>query len=144
MTVGVDYLSPQDLYFFNFAAHPVFSGVDTIYYIAAGEVAATTPAVAIAWTATNEPTIAALDEFMYVEEGKVAPIGASRLEINPNPFRHHTEIHGMTDAQTIRIFDVIGRLVATQERSRIGEGLREGVYFVCVDDYPVEKVVKLR
>jgi hypothetical protein len=144
MTGGVASLSPADLYFTNFATHPIFDGIDTIYYRSAGEVGATTPSEPIAWAPTNQPTIAALDEFVGIVEGQTGIVGISRLNIRPNPFRHSTEIWGMTEAQTIRIFDVSGRLVAKQVGGRIGEGLREGVYFVRVDDSPTEKVVKLK
>jgi hypothetical protein len=144
MTAGVAGLSPSDLYFTNFAVHPIFNGITQIYYRAAGEVAATTPAAAIAWTATNQPTIAALDEFVGVKEGQVGIVGTSRFSISPNPFRLSAEIQGLTEPGTIRIFDVSGSLIATQESSRIGEDLQEGVYFLRVAGYATEKIVKLK
>lgn len=143
MTAGVGGLSPSDLYFTNFAAHPVFNGITEIYYRAAGEVAATTPAAAIAWTASNQPTITALDEFVGITGGQVGIVGTSRLTTNPNPFRHSAEIHGMAEPGMIRIFDVSGSLIATQKGSRIGQDLHEGVYFVRVEGYSTEKIVKL-
>lgn len=143
MTAGISFLSPLDLYFYNFANHPIFNGIDTIYYRAAGEVAATSPAEVIAWTSTNQPTIAALDQFVGVVEGQTGIVDISRLAISPNPFRHNTEVRGVTDRQTIRIFDVSGRLVAEQKESVIGGELREGVYFVRVNDFQTKKIVKL-
>jgi hypothetical protein len=144
MTAGIAALDPVDLYFTNFAVHPIFNGITEIYFRAAGEVAATTPAQAMAWAATNEPTIAALDEFVGIDEGQVGVVGTRRLAISPNPFRHSAEIHGMTEPGMIRVFDVSGRLIATRENGRIGEGLREGVYFVNVEGYTTEKIIKLR
>ncbi|MGB7055760.1 MAG: T9SS type A sorting domain-containing protein [bacterium] len=144
MTAGVGGLSPSDLYFTNFAAHPVFNGITEIYYRAAGEVAATTPAAAIAWTATNQPTIAALDEFVGIKEGQVGIVGTSSFSISPNPFRHSAEIQHIAEPGMIRIYDVSGSLITTQKSSRIGEDLQEGVYFVRVDGYMTEKIIKLK
>ena len=145
MTAGVDGLSPSDLYFTNFAAHPIFNGITQLYYRAAGEVAATMPAEAIAWTnTTNQPTIAALDEFVGVTGGQVGAVDACRMTISPNPFRYTAEIQGMDQDQTIRIFDVSGRLIIEQNDKTIGAGLKEGVYFVHIDEFETEKIIKLR
>jgi hypothetical protein len=144
MTAGVGGLSPSDLYFSSFTSNPIFNGIDTIYYRAAGEVAATIPSEPIAWTDTNLPTIAALDEFVGVVEGKEETIFASRLMINPNPFYQSAEIQGMTEQRDIHIFDVTGRLVLEQQNSRIGETLKEGVYFVQVEGFAPEKIIKLK
>jgi hypothetical protein len=144
MTAGVSGLSPSDLYFTNFAAHPLFNGITEIYYRAAGEVAATLPAEAIAWTnVSNQPTIAALDEFVGVTGGQVGVVDASRMTISPNPFRHTAEIQGMGQDQTIRVFDASGRLIIEQQERTIGVGLKEGVYFVYVDEFETEKIIKL-
>lgn len=144
MTAGVGSLSPSDLYFSNFLPHPLFTGIDTIYYRAAGEVAATTPSEIIAWTDTNVPTIAALDEFTGIIEGKNENVFASRLSINPNPFYGTTEIQGIDAQREIHIFDVTGRLVTKQHNNRIGETLQEGVYFVHVEGFAPEKIIKLK
>jgi hypothetical protein len=144
MTAGVATLSPQDLYFTNFAVHPIFNGITEIYFRVAGEVAATTPAVPIAWAATNEPTIAALDEFVGVTGGQVGIVEASRMTISPNPFRQTAEIHGMGQDQTVRVFDVSGRLIIEQSEKTIGAGLKEGVYFLHAEGFETEKIVKLK
>lgn len=145
MTAGVAGLSPSDLYFTNFAVHPIFNGITEIYYRAAGEVAATLPAEAVAWTnVSNQPTIAALDEFVGITGGQVGIIEAFRMTISPNPFRHAAEVHGMGQDQTIRIYDISGRLIVEQQENTIGVGLKEGVYFVCADGFETEKIIKLK
>ena len=144
MTAGISALSPTDLYFFNFAPHPVFNGIDTVYYRAAGEVAATTPAEPIAWTEMNQPTVAALDEAVGIAEAPIETVHYSRLNIIPNPFRHSTEIHGITAPIEIRLFDVTGRFISKQTDNAIGKDLKEGVYFVCVDGFQPEKIVKIK
>lgn len=144
MTAGVSALSPNDLYFFNFAPHPVFNDIDTVYYRAAGEVAANTPAEPIAWTATNQPTVAALDEAVAITEAPVEAVHYYRLNISPNPFRHSTEIHGITEPIEIRVFDVTGTYISKQTGNAIGRDLKEGVYFVCVEGFRPEKIVKIK
>ncbi len=143
MTAGIAALNPPDLYFTNFAVHPIFNGITQLYYRAAGEVAATTPAAAIAWAPTNELTIAALDEFVGIEEGQVSTVETSRMTISPNPFRHSAEVHGVAESETIRIYDVTGSLISSQNSGRVGENLLEGVYFIHVDGYATQKIVKL-
>lgn len=144
ITAGITSLSPNDLYFANFASHPVFDGIDTLYYRAAGEVAATTPAEPIAWTATNRPTVAALDEVVGIAELPAGTVLHFRLAIGPNPFLHSVEIRGIVPPTEIRIFDVTGRLAAKQTSNIVGQHLEEGVYFVYVDGFQPEKIVKIR
>jgi hypothetical protein len=57
-TVGVDDVVPTDLYFDNFASHPVFDGITTLYYRAGGELAVDT-ALPIAWAPTGEILVTA-------------------------------------------------------------------------------------
>jgi hypothetical protein len=144
MTAGWAAINMADLYFTNFASHPIFDGIDTVYYRLAGEVVATAPAEPIAWTDGNQPTIAVLDEFTAVKDGQTGIVRASRLNISPNPFRHGAEIQGVRSGATVRIFDVSGRLVAEQQERTIGSGLKQGVYFVQVDEFQTEKIVKLK
>jgi len=143
MTAGWATIDSTDLHFTNFAPHPIFDGIETVYYRLAGEVVATTPAEAIAWTDSNQPTIAVLDEFTAIVGDHTRTAGISRLTIKPNPFRQSAEIHGMNSAGTVHIFDVSGRLVVEQKEKTIGSGLKDGVYFVQVDEYQTEKIVKL-
>jgi hypothetical protein len=66
MDNGVGALST--ITFSNFAAHPVFNNVSSIYYIAPGEISAVAPAAVIGWTdGTNIPTVAARDEAIGIE-----------------------------------------------------------------------------
>ena len=144
MTAGIAALSPTDLYFYDFAPHPVFNGVDTIYYRAAGEVAATAPAEPIAWTPTNQPTVAALDEAVGIAEAPIETVHYSRLNVVPNPFRQIAEIQGITESTEIRVFDVTGRFISKQTGSLIGRDLKEGVYFVCVEGFQPAKILKIK
>jgi hypothetical protein len=144
MTAGISNLTPTDLYFSNFVPHPIFDGIDTIYYRAAGEVSATTPSEPIAWTVTNQPTIAVLDEAVGIAGEQFGTIRYSRLKIGPNPFLYSTEIHGLTEPTEIRVFDVTGRLASKQTGSIIGRNLMEGVYFVYVEGFPAEKIIKIK
>ena len=145
MTAGIASLYPYGLYFTNFASHPVFDGIDTLYFRAAGEVAATTPAEPIAWTtAMNRPTVAALDEAVGIAELPAGTVPDFRLAIGPNPFQHSVEIRGIEQPTEIRIFDVTGRLAAKQISNIVGQHLEEGVYFVYVDGFQSEKIVKIK
>jgi hypothetical protein len=68
-TCGVSYLTPDDLYFANFAAHAIFTGCSQIYYRAAGELSASSPGQLVAWADTGEGTVA------------VAESGAGRIVV---------------------------------------------------------------
>jgi hypothetical protein len=61
VTCGVSSLSPGDLYFTNFAAHPIFAGVTTIYYRVAGELSAGGPGIPLAWTDAGNEVIASVE-----------------------------------------------------------------------------------
>lgn len=83
MNCGLSYLSPVDLYFSNFAAHPIYSGVSQVYYRAAGELSASAPAQEIGWTSLNEGTIAEMNEAIGIELVSFLPFvvkDAIRLE----------------------------------------------------------------
>ncbi|MHC4475586.1 MAG: DUF4350 domain-containing protein [Planctomycetota bacterium] len=69
VTCGVSYLTPDDLYFTNLAAHAVFAGCSQIYYRAAGELSAGSPGQLVAWADTGEGTVA------------VAESGAGRIVV---------------------------------------------------------------
>ena len=56
-TAGVSQVMPLDLYVTNLTAHPVFSGVSTVYMRAAGELGTVPPSEAIAWADDYKPVI---------------------------------------------------------------------------------------
>ncbi|MBN2375822.1 MAG: hypothetical protein JXD22_05455 [Sedimentisphaerales bacterium] len=58
VTCGVSTISDLDLYITNLADHAIFSGCSQLYYRAAGEISASTPAVPAAWAPTGEQTVA--------------------------------------------------------------------------------------
>ncbi|MBN1195437.1 MAG: hypothetical protein JXA08_08870 [Methanomicrobiaceae archaeon] len=57
-TVGVSYLSPSDPTITNLAPHPAFTGVNSVFFRAGGEISAEAPSQIIAWTDPGEPAIA--------------------------------------------------------------------------------------
>jgi hypothetical protein len=69
VTCGVSTLSPADLYFTNFASHQIFDGVTTVYYRAAGELSATGPGIALAWTDAGEEVIASVEPCRMIVTG---------------------------------------------------------------------------
>jgi hypothetical protein len=68
-TCGVSFLMPYDLQFSNHIIHPIFAGVDTVMYRAAGEVAGTAPSVAAAYTVEHRPTVTVLQDCGLVVTG---------------------------------------------------------------------------
>ena len=143
MIAGLSSISPSDLYFSNFAAHPIFDDISEIYYRAAGEIAATSPAEVIAWTDANVPVIAVLDEApgIKTQEGDVS---VSMIKIVPNPFIDYARISGIEQASRMRIYDVSGTLLRETEGNMIGNDLKSGVYFLRVEGYKPIKIIKLK
>lgn len=144
MTAGVSTISPGDLYFSNFTPHPIFNNVTQIYYRAAGAIAASLPAEAIAWTSAMEPVIGLLDESVGAgeEQGRVANTRA--MSVDPNPFTHHAVVSGISENENIRIYDAGGRLVGVITGPAFGANLQPGVYFLEATGYASRKVIKLK
>ena len=65
-TVAVSYPQPSDLYFTDFAAHEIFTGVNELYYRASGEIEGVAPSVEVAWTDNAETMIAVVDPYSVV------------------------------------------------------------------------------
>ncbi len=143
MTAGLSNISPSDLYFSNFAAHPIFDDISEIYYRAAGEIAATSPAEVVAWTDANEPVIAVLEEVVGIET-QDKKVSVSTMKIVPNPFTDYAKIFAIEKTSRIRIYDVSGKLVRETESNIIGSDLENGIYFLKVEDYKPLKVIKLK
>jgi len=142
MTAGLSNISPSDLYFSNFAAHPIFDDISEIYYRVAGEIAATSPAEVIAWTDANEPVIAVLDEAVGIET-QDDDASVSTMKIVPNPFTNYAKIFGIDKTSRIRIYDVSGKLLREIEGNMIGNDLENGIYFLKVEGYKPVKIIKL-
>lgn len=70
-TVGVSYLSPNDLYITNLDNHPIFNGVSEIYYRAAGEVTGSSPSELVAFDPSNKGAVTAAE----VGAGRVVVLG---------------------------------------------------------------------
>jgi hypothetical protein len=132
MTAGVAALSPNDLYFTNFAAHPIFNNVSTVYYRAAGEVAANIPSEPIAWTDTNQPTIAERDETVGIKENMSRPTDYQYIgsTIFSGSLKLPSDI-------PCRVYNIAGRDVDAAH-------LALGVYFIEIDGKITHKIVKIR
>ncbi len=141
MTAGLTNITPTDLYISNFAAHPIFDNVSQIYFRAAGEISATTPAEVIAWTSIDEPVVGVLDETIGIENEYQTAFPV--MKVTPNPFRYQTEIKGIAGMTTVRIFDVSGQFVEESNSNIIGNNLEGGVYFIEVEGYKPVKIIKL-
>lgn len=96
----------------------------------------------------------ALDFFRVTDllVGTDAPGDLAALSAFPNPFRDETAIAFATptNGYTLRVFDLLGRLVQTQDLQdqngsvRIGQGLTDGVYFAQLEhDGQVARTIKL-
>ena len=143
MTAGVTSISPNDLYFTDFAVHPVFDNVSQIYYRAGGSIAASSPAEAIAWTSAMEPVIGLLDESVGVGEEQGVAAKMKTMQVDPNPFSQHTVISGIPDNAVIHVYDACGRLINRVTGPVFGAQLQQGVYFLKLEGYAPEKVIKL-
>ncbi|HEX7320003.1 MAG TPA: T9SS type A sorting domain-containing protein [bacterium] len=145
MTAGTAALSPSDLYFSNFTAHTLFDGITQIYYRAAGQVAAISPAAAIAWTANNEPTIALLDQMVDIDDQAGQSARLPGIQVAPNPFTRQTAVlTNIPDAGDIRVYDASGKIVETVRGNVIGKNLMPGLYFLMVQGYEPVKLLKLQ
>jgi hypothetical protein len=144
MTAGISTISPADLYFSNFTPHSVFNNVAQIYYRAAGSISTTTPAEAIAWTDAVEPVIGLLDESVGIKEEQGRIIHVKTMRIDPNPFTHHAVIAGTPANEIINIYDACGRLIDRISGPVFGDDLQEGVYFLELEGYAPQKVIKLK
>jgi hypothetical protein len=60
ITCGVTGIPPADVYFNDFASHPLFSGISQIYYRVAGTLTAAPPGEAVAWY-SGDPVVAAAE-----------------------------------------------------------------------------------
>jgi hypothetical protein len=142
MTAGVTSIAPNDLYFTNFAAHPVFDNVSQIYYRAAGAIATSSPAEAIAWTDAVEEVVGLLDESVGSAERRETAVKKT-MHISPNPFTRHAVISGIPDDAVIHVYDACGRSIHKATGPVFGEDLQQGVYFLELEGYAPEKVIKL-
>lgn len=64
-------LSPGDLYFTDFTSHPIFTGIDQLYFIAAGGVSAYPPSAIAAQTDFGEPVITVVPTARVVVLGDI-------------------------------------------------------------------------
>ena len=145
MTAGITNISPDDLYFTNFAPHPIFANVSQVFFRAAGEILASLPAEIIAWTDSySEPVVGVLDESSGIENEQDYESNHSWIRIVPNPFTYCASVTGKSKTVRISIYDLSGRLVEESKDNTIGRNLKKGIYFVKIDDYKTVKIVKLR
>ena len=144
-TAGLSSIIPVELYFTNFAPHPIFTNVSQVFSRAAGEISASLPAEIIAWTDTyNEPVVGVLDESSGIENEQDYESNHSWIRIAPNPFVYCASVTGKSKTVGISIYDLSGRLVEESKDNTIGRNLKKGIYFVKIEDYKTVKIVKLR
>jgi hypothetical protein len=62
VTTGLNVVFPLDLYFSNFAPHPLFDGIGQLYFRSAGGLAVAAPSQAVAWTDDGSDITIALSE----------------------------------------------------------------------------------
>jgi hypothetical protein len=94
-----------------------------------------------------------LGNMVGVEEEKEECISyGEKLKISPNPFREFALLDfgkaAMHADPGLKIYDIAGKLVVERrisfERVKIGCDLLPGVYFLRIDGYKTEKIIKLR
>lgn len=143
-TAGLSTISPLDLYFSDFAPHPVFTNVSQLYFGGAGEILASFPSEIIAWTDNIEPVIGILHNGSGVEDEHDYENSLSGIRIAPNPFTYSASVTGKSKTVGISIYDLSGRLVEESKDNIIGRNLKKGIYFVKIEDHKPVKIVKLR
>jgi hypothetical protein len=67
----------------------------------------------------------------------------SGYTIDSNPFTHHAVIAGTPANGIINIYDACGRLIDRITGPVFGDDLQEGVYFLELEGYAPQKVIKL-
>ncbi len=70
-----------------------------------------------------------------------------RLEAYPNPFTEYAVIKPLNNQvieESLKIYDMMGRLVEETHSKIIGKDLSVGIYFVKVKEYSPLKIVKLK
>ena len=65
------------------------------------------------------------------------------IQVDPNPFSQHTVISGIPDNAVIHVYDACGRLINRVTGPVFGAQLQQGVYFLKLEGYAPEKVIKL-
>ncbi|MCK4307683.1 T9SS type A sorting domain-containing protein, partial [candidate division WOR-3 bacterium] len=141
MDIALSGLSPVDLYFTNFAFHPVFSGISELYYRYAGEISASSPSREIAWDDSDKATVAIYDAGVSgINEAFSYP--ATSLEVSPNPFFKQICISYQVPTSSrisLKIYNISGQPVHTLIEKKILPGryktywnteeLAGGIYF---------------
>jgi len=80
--------------------------------------------------------------FTDVKENQKLEIESQKLEVYPNPF--YSTISIRNRVESIRVYDLSGRLVETTNGNTIGKHLKAGIYFLKAEGYKPVKIVKLR
>ncbi|MHC4966450.1 MAG: DUF4350 domain-containing protein [Planctomycetota bacterium] len=96
-TTGIANIEPYDTFFSNFAPHPIFEGIGTIYFRAAGELASVPPSQPVAWTDLNELVISVVNP----------PVGDSCAVIlgDINVFGNNHWLDADNQAFAVNVFD---------------------------------------
>jgi len=70
-TTAVADIDPDDLFFSSFAPHPIFQGINQIYYRAAGELDGSPPSSEVAFTSLSEPVVNVVNGLRVVITGDI-------------------------------------------------------------------------
>ena len=168
MDVGLSTISPSDLWFDSLDySYCFFTGIDSLYFRAAGELSATSPAKIIGWAPTGEPTLACFNCDHCTSVNERTNSTQKLLRATPNPFTQKIVIRyslneNRNDCRVndsrLTIHDIAGRLIRTlpihDSRLTIHEVVWDGkdlnsnetshgVYFLRAKDCKALKVIKL-
>jgi hypothetical protein len=83
------------------------------------------------------------DDTAGVEEGLKARITGAELQAYPNPFVGHTRVVGRKSDVSLRVYDIMGRLVENSDEGVVGRRLPTGAYFVEAGGYEPVRVTKI-
>jgi Domain of unknown function (DUF4350) len=84
VTSGHDTIEPLDLYIFDFASHPIFIGINSLYLRAAGSLGVNLPAHVGAWTVAGQPVVAKMGECDLVVVGDMNWMDNDHLMMEDN------------------------------------------------------------
>jgi hypothetical protein len=80
-TTGLDVMLPQLLIVTNLTPHPIFIGVDTLYFTLAGQLGSAPPSQPVAWDDPGRLVVAVAES----GEGRVVITGDANAFIDPDP-----------------------------------------------------------
>ncbi|MGD9126859.1 MAG: PEP-CTERM sorting domain-containing protein [Planctomycetia bacterium] len=114
VTLGASDVSPDSLYFSDFAEHPIFDGISELFMQAAGELEIVSPASEIAWQ--NNTDVALIATANY-GDGRVIALGDADIFLNISAFIIYDRVDNRPFS--INTFEYLAGPVAVPEPSSI-------------------------